>query len=267
LPTTTPNPKRPPPLLLSPHALYPPTCNTELLEGCFLVLDTLSLANPDLAGHISQLRTAALTAPPALGPDAEMRLLQRQTTGRQALAALAGFIERNQQLVATMSTSNAAAAVSAGVPGGHGHGGLQAMPMGMQQLQPGAGMLGGAGANLAAPGTSPVLSLSPSRDTPLASFFASGAGGASNCGSGPLDTISLTTTAAPGGSYSPQPRGQHGSFSPLHSAGLGAELLESVRRTSGGAMGQSVLGAQQMTVQLPMSAQIPQLAAVSMPLA
>jgi hypothetical protein len=162
---------------------------------------------------VAQARAAAASAPPALGPDAEALLLQRQATGRQALAALGGIIERNQQLAATLSAAGGAAPV----------------PAPAAAAPPGAGPGRGLGA------ASPPASLSPSRDTPLANYFASASASVGN--SGPLDGAAggapLSPPLGPGGA-------RPGCYSPLTSAGLGIDLpglmLDAPRRASGGAL-------------------------------
>lgn len=153
------------------HVRGSPQPNAELLDGCFLLLNALSSSDHDLSATVSCYRSAALASPPVAGPDAELGLMKRQATAHQALAALSGFVERNQQLLATMSTSRAAAAaVSAPLRTCSGpHAGDAVV------------MHGGGGAG------SPGSGLSPTRDTPLASFFASSGGGASGPLSGPLD--------------------------------------------------------------------------------
>ncbi|KAI8469405.1 MAG: hypothetical protein J3K34DRAFT_513236, partial [Monoraphidium minutum] len=122
----------------------------ELLEAALLALETLSLTSPDLAARVARARAAARAAPPP-GPDGAAAAARRRAAAAAALAALSGYVDRNQQLLATMS----------GVPPAAPHApATQAPP-------PGAGA-----------GASP-----PPHATPLANYFAAGVG------SGPLDAL------------------------------------------------------------------------------
>lgn len=213
-------------------AAAPPLCHprgsarpsSDMLEATFMVLEALSGLDQELSAHLAQLRSAALSAPPVVGPDAELRLMKQQAAAQQALSALAGLVERNQQLLATM------------------------MP------RTSSGGSGGAPAAAAAPQVSalsvgsPPLSASPSRHTPLASYFATTSG--STGGSGPLDGVLIpgadaAAVAAAAAAqqhaqlqqlYSPQQQ----LYSPLSSP-LAQDLSEllydpsgAVRRSSGG---------------------------------
>ncbi|KAI8464240.1 MAG: hypothetical protein J3K34DRAFT_492458 [Monoraphidium minutum] len=191
------------------HARGSTQPNKELLEASFLMLDTLAAANHDASAAVAAAYGAARAAPHVVGAGAEVGLLKRQATARQALAALAGFVERNQQLLLTMSSSAAAAHAHAR----HAHGAAAAG-------RPGSGGALSAPGGPGSPGSS--AQLSPVRDTPLASFFANAPG------SGPLDGLDAASAGAaaghfggPAGHFSPPP--VH--YSPLAGANSGALQL------------------------------------------
>lgn len=93
-------------------------CPAELLEAAFLVLDTLALANRDVAIVVSQQR---MTAMASLGMQLPMeQLLQQQTLALHWIAGLASAVSRNKAVLESMagevgSQGGAAAAAPAGM--------------------------------------------------------------------------------------------------------------------------------------------------------
>jgi hypothetical protein len=71
----------------------------ELVEPCFQVLETLSLASAPLSAMVAQQRTLALTSLP-LPPDVA---LQQQTAANQWMNSLANVVSRNKQVLEGLS--------------------------------------------------------------------------------------------------------------------------------------------------------------------
>lgn len=87
-------------------------CCAELLEAAFLVLDTLALANRDVAAAVSQQRVAALTSLCLQVPVEQ--LVQQQALGLHWITSLAAAVSRNKSMLESMNadgTQGAAVAV------------------------------------------------------------------------------------------------------------------------------------------------------------
>eukprot|EP00775_Hariotina_reticulata_P005656 gene5656-5895_t len=135
--------------------------SSELLEAAFLVLDTLALANRDVAAAVSQQRVAALTSLCLQVPVEQ--LVQQQALGLHWITSLAAAVSRNKSLLESMNadgTQGAAVAVGLQQPGISGP---NMMLAGQQPTLLNAGAVGSA----AMAGSS----LSPGRKTPLATYF------------------------------------------------------------------------------------------------
>jgi hypothetical protein len=86
-------------------------CFAELLEAAFLVLDTLALANRDVAAVVSQQRVAALTSLCLQVPVEQ--LVQQQALGLHWITSLAAAVSRNKSLLESMNSDGAQGATVA----------------------------------------------------------------------------------------------------------------------------------------------------------
>ncbi len=88
----------------------------DVMEAAFLVLDTLALANRDVAAVVTQQRLNALSNLLIQLPMDQ--LLQQQTLGLAWINSMAAAVTRNKQVLETMAGADAGAgqpAVSAGL--------------------------------------------------------------------------------------------------------------------------------------------------------
>lgn len=158
--------------------------SAELLEAAFLVLDTLALANRDVAATVTTQRlTAAASLGLALPVD---QLLQQQTLGLHWITNLANAVSRNKAVLESMAADGGAAAGGAVVGsaglvqgGGMSAGGMLAGGLGMAAVSQPMMMAGHAGATAAVNTT-----ISPTRKTPLATYFEEAPGAAVAAGLG-----------------------------------------------------------------------------------
>jgi hypothetical protein len=96
--------------------LRPAAARADVMEAAFLVLDTLALANRDVAAVVTQQRLNALSNLMVQLP--VDHLLQQQTLGLAWINSMAAAVNRNKQVLESMSGADqagAAAAVSAGL--------------------------------------------------------------------------------------------------------------------------------------------------------
>lgn len=75
-----------------------------MLEAAFLVLDTLALANRDVAAVVSQQRIAVIASTCVQLP-IEQRL-QQQTLGLQWITELASAVNRNKAVLESMTSES-----------------------------------------------------------------------------------------------------------------------------------------------------------------
>jgi hypothetical protein len=83
----------------------------DLLEAAFLVLDTLALANRDVAAVVTQQRLTALAS---LGLQLPVdQLLQQQTLGLHWITNLANAVSRNKAVLESMAADGGAQGAAA----------------------------------------------------------------------------------------------------------------------------------------------------------
>ncbi|KAF6251475.1 hypothetical protein COO60DRAFT_1559326 [Scenedesmus sp. NREL 46B-D3] len=171
--------------------------SADLLEAALLVLDTLALANRDVAAVVTQQRLTALAS---LGLQLPVdQLLQQQTLGLHWITNLASAVSRNKVVLESMASDGGAqAGGNAGpaglVQGSSMSGGILTGGLGMAALsQP---MMLGAQAG----GTAAVTSttISPTRKTPLATYFEEAPGAAAGAGLGGVGSGLASSAAAAG---------------------------------------------------------------------
>lgn len=91
-------------------------CSAELLEAAFLVLDTLALANRDVATVVAQQRIAAIAS---LGMQLPVeQVLQQQALGLQWITGLASAVSRNKAVLESMAAEAGSQGQAAGAPAG-----------------------------------------------------------------------------------------------------------------------------------------------------
>lgn len=98
------------------HVLLPVLLPADAMEAAFLVLDTLALANRDVAAVVTQQRLNALSNLLVQLPMDQ--LLQQQTLGLAWINSMAAAVNRNKQVLESMAGADPAAgqpAVSAGL--------------------------------------------------------------------------------------------------------------------------------------------------------